>query len=119
MTLCFALKLLKRRVLGDVEIREDEESAVSEKDQGGNAGGARAHRFSQNGCRGLWLQFDGVNLFGVPSTNKGGLSSRCPQVAHPVHDPVSGNKVAFLILDKNRDGGLDRLSTFPPANREQ
>jgi hypothetical protein len=39
MTPCFALKLLKRRVLGDVEIREDEESAVSEKDQGGNAGG--------------------------------------------------------------------------------
>jgi hypothetical protein len=39
MTPYFALKLLKRRVLGDVEIREDEESAVSEKDQGGNAGG--------------------------------------------------------------------------------
>jgi hypothetical protein len=47
-----------------------------------------------------------MNLFGVPSTNKGGLSSRRPQVAHPVHDPVRGHKVAFLILDKNCDGGL-------------
>src|SRR2546430_17590858 len=98
MNLCFALKLLKRRVLGDVEIREDEESAVSEKDQGGNAGGARAQRFSKNECRGLWLQSDGVNLFGVPSTNKVDLSSRRPQVAHPVDEPVSATTVGCLIL---------------------
>src|SRR5581483_11876620 len=99
---CFALKFLKRRVLGDVEIREDEERAVSKKDQGGNTGGSRAHSFSKNGSRCRRLQFDGMNLFDVPSTNKGGLSPRRPQVAYPVHDPVSGNKVAFLILNKNR-----------------
>src|SRR6266566_3029838 len=39
MNLCFALKLRKRRVLGDVEIREDQESTVHAKDHGGNTGG--------------------------------------------------------------------------------
>src|SRR6266487_103863 len=114
-----ALKFFKRRVLGDVEVREDEERAVDAKDHSGNAGGARTHSFPKNGCRCHRLQFDGMNLFGAPSTGKGGLSSRRAEVAHPVHDPVRGDEVAFPFLDKNRDWGLNRLATFAPANREQ
>src|SRR6266568_7322413 len=107
-----ALKFLKRRVRGDVQVREDEERAVAAKDRSGNAGGARTHRFPKDGCRCHRLQFYSMNLFGAPATGKCRLSSRRAAVAHPVHDPVRGDEVAFLILDKNRDWGLDRLATF-------
>src|SRR5438876_12457360 len=93
-----ALKFLKRSVRGDVEVREDEERAVHAKDHSGNAGGTRTQSFPKNGCRGLWLQFDGLNLFGAPAAGNGSLSSRRPEVAHPVHDPVSGNEVAVPFL---------------------
>ena len=114
-----ALKFLKRRVRGDVEVREDEERAVHAKDRSRNAGGARTHSFPKDGCRCLRRQFDGMNLFGAPATGNGGLSSRRAEVAYPIHCPVRGDEVAFLILDKNGDWGFDGFATFPPANREQ
>src|SRR5579863_8075201 len=98
-----ALKLLKRGVLGDVEIREDEARAVPAKDHSRNTGRARTHSFPKNGCRGIRLQFDGMNLFGTSATGNGSLASRRPQVAHPVHYPVRSDQVAFPVLDKNRD----------------
>src|SRR6266567_2772571 len=113
------LKFLERRVLGDGQVREDEERAVPAKDRSGNAGGARTHSFPKDGCRGLWLQFDGMNLFGAPATGNGGLSSRRAEIAHPVHYTVRGDEVAFPFLDKNGDRSLDRLATFASANREQ
>src|SRR5213595_2723668 len=95
----FALKFLKRRVLGDVEVREDRERAEHAKDHSGNAWGTRAQRFPKDGGCGFWLQFDGMNLFAVPSPGKCRLSSRRSEVAHPVHCPISGDQVAFLIVN--------------------
>src|SRR6266516_1992870 len=114
-----ALIFLKRRVRSDVQVWEDEERAVSAKDRSGNAGRARTHSFPKDGCRCLRWQFDGMNLFGSPAMGNGGLSSRRAEIAHPVHDPVRGDQVAFPFLDKNHERRFDRLTTFPSANREQ
>ena len=115
----FALKFLKRRVLGDVEVRKDQERAVHAKDHSGNAWGTRAQRCPKDEGRGFWLQFDGMNLFAVPSPGKCRLSSRRSEVTYPVHDPIRGHQVAFLILNKNGNRCHNGLATFPPPNREQ
>jgi hypothetical protein len=118
----FALKFLQRRVLGDAQVREDKESAVHTKDSrhhGGNAWGTGAQRCPKNEGCGCWLQFDGTNLFAVLSPGKCCLSSRRSEVAHPIHDPIRGDQVAFLILDENGKWGHDGLATFASANREQ
>src|SRR6266487_779094 len=115
----FTLKFLKRRILGDVEVMENKKRAVHAKDHSGNVRGARTQGFSKNECRSLWLQFDGMNLFAVPSPGKCRLSSRRAEVAHPIHDPIRGYQVAVLILNKNGDRGHDGLATFPSPNREQ
>ncbi len=114
-----ALKFLKRRVLYDIQVREDEERAVHANEPGGNAGRAGTHSFPKDACCFLWRQFDGMNLFGAPATGKGGLSSRRTEVAHPVHYSIRGNEVVCPFLIKNRDWGLDRLAAFPSANCEQ
>src|SRR5215469_8630956 len=57
----FALKFLKRGMLGDVQVRENPESAVHAKDHRGKARRARTQSCSKNGGRSLWLQFDGMN----------------------------------------------------------
>src|SRR6266567_1335532 len=106
-------------MLGDVEVREDRERAVHAKDHSGDARKAITQGFPKKGGRGLWLQFDGMNLFAVPSPGKCRLSSRRAEVAYPVHDPIRGDQVAFLIMNTNGDRGLNGLPTFPPANREQ
>ena len=76
-----ALKFLKRRVHGDVQVWEDEEIAVPSNDHSGNAGRARTHSFPKDGCRCLRRQFDGMNLFGVPGAGNGGLSSSRTEIA--------------------------------------
>src|SRR6266699_1589865 len=106
-------------MLGDVEVREDPERAVHAKDHSGNARRTRTQGFSKNRGRSLWLQFDGMNPFAVPSPGKCRLSSRRAEVAYPVHVPIRGDQVAFLIMNKNGDRGHNGLATFPPANREQ
>src|SRR5947209_1142450 len=106
-------------MLGDVQVREDPERAVHAKYHSGNAGRARTQDFSKNGGRSLWLQFDGMNPFAVPSPGKCRLSSRRSEVAYPVHDPIRSHQVAFLILNKNGDWSHNGLATFPPPNREQ
>src|SRR5437016_5843304 len=90
-----ALKFLKRRVHGDVQVWEDEERTVHSNEHSGNAGRARTHSFSKDGRRCLRRQFDGMNLFGATGAGNGGLSSRRAEVAHPIDYPVRGDKVAF------------------------
>src|SRR5262249_15415562 len=106
-------------MLGDTQVREDPERAVHAKDHSGNARRARTQSCSKNGGRSLWLKFDGMNLFAVPSAGKCRHSSRSSEVANPVHEAIRGDQVAFLIMNENGERGLDRLATFPPANREQ
>ncbi len=110
------LKFLKGSVHGNVQVSAEDEMAIHANEHSGNAGGAGAHGFPKDRGRCHRLQFESMNLFGAPSMGKCRLSSCRAEVAHPVHDPVRGDEVAFLILDKNGDRGLNRLATFPSAN---
>src|SRR6516164_5650627 len=91
----FALKILKRSVLGDAQVREDKESAVHVKDHGWSAWGTGAQCFPKDEGCGCWLQFDGTNLFAVLSPGKCCHTFCRSEVAHPIHDPIRGDQVAF------------------------
>src|SRR5258708_3009215 len=98
------LKLLKGRVCGDaVEASE---------------GVAAPGFFSQNEGRLVCGQFYCVDRFRTTPTSEGGLS-RCPQIAHPIHDSIRGAYIALRVPLHNREHDSTRLPAFAPTHREQ
>src|SRR6266567_8212041 len=98
------LKLLKGRFRGDAKVTTEGVTALD--------------FFLQNESRLAFGQFYYVVRFRTTPTREGGLS-RCPQIAHPIHDSKHGAHIALPIVLPNRYRDRTRLPAFAPTHREQ
>src|SRR6266581_7076675 len=98
------LKLLKGRVRSDL--------IVARK------GVATLDILLQNEGRLAFRQFSCVDCFRPTPTREDGLS-RCPQIAHPIHDSKRGGQIALPIALNKHDWDRTRLPAFAPMYHEQ
>src|SRR5438270_13211465 len=63
-------------------------------------------------------QFLRGNRFRTMPPCKDGLT-RCPQIAHPIHDSEWGPYIAHATMLNNRERNSTWLSTFASAHREK
>src|SRR5207245_6270312 len=97
------LELLKGRVRSDAKVASE---------------GVALDICSQNEGRLVCGQFSCRDRFSTTPTREDGLS-RCPQIAHPIHDTIRGGQIALPILLKNHDRVRMWLTAFATTHSEQ